>query len=207
MEFTRVLVDSQGRIEMFPVISPFTSVQEAYEAMRRDGQSHNIAEMLALQQSPAIQTDATFLAGHCNGNQFEKTPIVGDFYRTEAERAGVNTKGKVYKSSLAEYAGDPKAWVSGRSDIVKVAEERGWGVKGSVNVKLDNTRKPMDDIDVAPDLVHERVFHRAAANPDVMRRPYRDVFEETKEQMLPAKDTTAPVDFETAFKAAMADAA
>lgn len=92
---------------------------------------------------PAVMTDSVFLEGHANGNQFENTPSLGDFYAREAKAQGVDTKGKVYLSGLASHPGDPRAWVSGRGDVRKVCEERGWHCEGAVNVKGDGPgRKP-----------------------------------------------------------------
>jgi hypothetical protein len=114
-------------------------------------------------QPPACITDATFLAGHCNGSQFEKTPYIGDYYRCEAEAAGVSTKGKVYLSQLAEYPGDPRAWVDGRGDVQRVCEERGWGCGGSVNVQ-GAAMPPEPEIALADDIAESLANDLVAAS-------------------------------------------
>lgn len=188
--------------EMWPVISADNAIQEAYEAMRREGQSHNVAEMCALQVAPTGNTDATFLAGHCNGNQFEKHPAIGDFYEREAAAAGVNVKGKVYKSGLARFPGDPEAWINSKDDIKNICEKRGWGCQGSVNVAVDNSRTPIADVDVAADIVRDKVLDNVARDPALAVRPLEELKEQAKEQLLPFK---APeVTFEQAFAAAAA---
>lgn len=109
-----------------------------YFVCREMGTSKSLAEMFALAKPPKSQSDVEFLRGHCNGNQFEGGPIanrMGDYYRRVAESKGQTTKGKVYLSSLAAYPGDPEAFVSGKSDVRRVAESRGWKVTGAVNVK------------------------------------------------------------------------
>jgi hypothetical protein len=136
-----------------PIISRRSEIQGAYEEMRTRGLSHNLAEMFALRMAPTLVTDSTFLAGHCNGNQFEKTPGVGDRYRKEAEAAGVDVTGKVYLSQLAEYPGDPRAWVSGRGDVRRVCEERGWGCAGDVSVKKPTDMAPEPSVRLADDIV------------------------------------------------------
>lgn len=107
---------------------------DRYADCIRDGCSPSLADMLSSATPPGCVTDSTFLAGHCCGNQFEKTPEVGDRLREIAESQGQMTKGKVYLGSLARYPGDPKAWVDGRGDVKRVCEERGWGCEGDVKV-------------------------------------------------------------------------
>ena len=140
----------------FPTVSDDPDVQATYLAMRRRGESHNLAEMLALQAVPHLVTDSAFLAGHANGSQFEKTPYLGDAYRRRALASGQDVKGKVYLSGLAEYPGDPRAWVSGRGDVQKLCEERGWGCRGSVNVKRDASAEPGPAVDVADDILERQ---------------------------------------------------
>ena len=104
-------------------------------------------------------TDAAFLEGHVNGNQFENEPIIGDAYKAEATAKGVDITGKVYLSQLATYPGDPEAWVSGRGDVQRVCEQRGWGCKGSVEVKAQELAAPPPAAPrMAPALVNAKVF-------------------------------------------------
>lgn len=109
-----------------------------YWDCRKKGTSKRLAEMFATGDTPRLNTDVEFLKGHANGNQFEGGPLankMGDFYRSVAESEGQSTKGKVYLSGLAAYAGDPRAWVSDRHEAQKVLEERGWHSDGLVDVK------------------------------------------------------------------------
>lgn len=122
--------------------------------------------MFASRQAPQSKTDREFLRGHCNGNQFEEHQGLGDYYERVARAHGVDPKGKVYLGSLAEYPGDPRAWVDGRGDVQRVVEERGWQCSGAVNVKA---REPLDgpkEVGVAPDIVAAKVQdHLAALDP------------------------------------------
>lgn len=197
-DFNRVFAGG----EMWPVVSSHNSVQQTYEAMRRDGESHSIAEMLALQQPPRIETDATFLAGNCNGNQFEANPEIGDLYAREAAAHGLtSTKGLVYKSSLAAFPGDPQAWVGSRDDVRRVCEERGWGCEGAVNMKVRNDRAPMPDVDVADDIVQEKMLDNLEVDPGIGSMPYQEAFEMAKDQLKPAADPPQ-MSFQEAFAAA-----
>jgi hypothetical protein len=141
---------------------------ERYVGMRLAGESRKLAAMLALQQGPALRTDSEFKKGHVNGNQFESCPVVGDHHRRLAERAGVSTAGKVYLRGLARYPGDPVAWVSGRADVQKVAEDRGWGVQGSVNVARREV-EPAPDVKVGMDIVAQAAVELRQKDPGLSR--------------------------------------
>jgi hypothetical protein len=144
--------------EQWPRISDNPQVQAAYEAMREAGESHNIAEVCALRQTPALQTDTTFLANRPD-------PFGGD--EGYAKRAvansqahGVTPGGRTYLGSLARFEGDPEAWVTSKADVRDVCRRRGWGCEGAVNVKAPMRDKP-DPFDapytVDPKLVRAEV--------------------------------------------------
>jgi hypothetical protein len=97
-----------------------------------------------------LNTDNTFLEGHCNNNQMAAMhPTVAKRLADDAAAAGVNIKGKVYLSGLAAYPGDPHAWVSGKGDVQKVIERRNWNCDGSVKVKCDSGRMDAPQPDIA----------------------------------------------------------
>ncbi len=151
----------------FPIISNNPRIQAHYIACRKEGTSHNLAEMFALAAPPMSNTDREFLQGHCNGNQFIGQEQIGDFYRKEAEAAGVNPTGKVYMAGLANYPGDPEAWVSGRGDVQRVCEQRGFDCEGSVNVKAARCRDTAPkEIGIADDIVDREVGEIMAAVED-----------------------------------------
>lgn len=112
-----------------------------YWDLRKGGCSPRLAEMYALQSPPGSNTDREFLHGHSNGNQFDKGPMaeaMGDKFRAEAELRGVSVKGKVYLGGLAEFPGDPRAWISDKSEAKRVCEERGWKCSGLVEYTPDS---------------------------------------------------------------------
>jgi hypothetical protein len=142
-------------------------------------------EMVLSRTPPMSSTDREFLEGHCNGSQFEGQDYIADRYRREALAAGVDPKGKVYLGGLARYPGDPEAWVSGRGDVKRVVESRGWGCEGSVNVKsrpLGVERKP---VPVAEDLVRERVLEHLASVPAGEKVDVEGVREKVVNEMKP----------------------
>jgi hypothetical protein len=91
------------------IISDIPAVQRAYERLRRAGQSHNIAEMLATRSVPRLRTNATVLAGRqpyfgVEENQMHTNAVCGT-----AKRYGFDPAN--YCPGLADYAGDPKAFL------------------------------------------------------------------------------------------------
>jgi hypothetical protein len=174
----------------WPVISADLTAQAEYEAMRTAGESHKIAELLAMGPRghlPTLVTDATFLESRCNGNQFDGQEEMGDLYKAEATAAGVDTTGKVYLSSLADYPGDPRAWVSGRGDVQKVCEERGYGCNGAVKVKRPQAEPPAD-VPVASDIVDAKVaeiIETQVPEGDRKRVDVQDLREQVTDRLKP----------------------
>jgi hypothetical protein len=159
----------------FPVVSDDWSAQVHYWLMRIGGESHNMAEMLATRSFPALKTDAIFQIGRCNGNQFEKQPWLGNYYRKKAAQAGVNTTGKYYSRALADFPGDPTAWVSDRHDVLRVCQQKGFKCSGLVDYTPPEIEAPVPDVKLADDLLEEEIARRIELNPDLSRE---DVFDE-----------------------------
>lgn len=167
-----------------PTISDNPHVQAHYELCRAQGTSHTLAEMFALARGPALMTDSVFLAGRggCY-DQFEGSPIMGDFYAREAKKLGVDTTGKVYLKQLADFPGDPRAWVSGRGDVKKLCEERGWGCEGGVKLKVaPATESPSQGGGLASDIVDRLVGEKLAMDPGAN---VQDVREKVIDQHAP----------------------
>jgi hypothetical protein len=152
---------------MARTVSRDPEVQARYERLLANGESHGIAEVLATRSFPGVKTDATFNVGRCNGNQFESQPGLGDFYRGVAAEHGVSVTGKTYLSQLAEFPGDPRAWVSSRGEVAAVCEERGYSCDGAVNVApADPGRfaRP-DGPEVADDIIDDCVDDFLESDP------------------------------------------
>ena len=125
-----------------------------------------LGPMLAFCEPPMSNTDREFLQGHCNGSQFEGNPEMGDLFKRQAEAAGQNVKGKVYLGGLAAFPGDPRAWVDGRGDVERLAEERGYDVQGSVNVKHGRPGEHHQPVGLDENLVKAEVENICASVPD-----------------------------------------
>lgn len=165
----------------YPVISGDPAVQAEYEAMRARGEGHRLAEMLATRVTPALLTDAVFMEGRCNGNQFEHVPAVGDRFRRRAAAAGVDPTGKFYAAGLAAFPGDPRAWVSGRGDVRRVCEERGYECEGAVRYRPAVPRDGAPDVDLAPDIVAREARRRAEKDPALALKDPGELRHETRE--------------------------
>lgn len=161
----------------WPNVSDDPTIQCAYEHMRDQGQSHSLAEMFAFQQPPGSNTDREFLHGHVNGNQFSNTPEIGDYYKKVTERLGGSTTGKVYKRSLAAFPGDPRAWVSGKDDVRKVCEERGWNCDGDVKVVSEQKAERPKSVKLATSTVNRLTKEYLQKEPGLRKKRVEEVKE------------------------------
>ena len=137
-----------------------------YVECRIKGTSHKLAAMFADGVTPALMTDAVFLQGRggCY-SQFQEHDGPGSYYKHIAKQTGTDITGKVYLSGLAAYPGDPRAWVSGRGDVQKVCEERGWDCDGAVKVKASRfTERPT--VEVAEDIVQDEIVKTLLDHPE-----------------------------------------
>ena len=116
-------------------ISDNPAVQRRYERLRRKGQSHAIAEMLALRQSPGAGPTNMSYWSEITLHPFDndESGVIRDTFLI-AHRAGINTHGKWYEPCLADSRGaaDPEAWISGLDDAMAVAKKRNLDLHGRV---------------------------------------------------------------------------
>jgi len=185
VEFVLHMMQRYAAVCRLESVSDDPKTNAMYWALILDGASDNLARMLALQSPPMSNTDREFLEGHCNGNQFADTPEIGDYYKSIAEQAGVDVTGKVYIPSLALFPGDPKAWVSDRGDVVRVAEERGMTVTGAVEVKGRQPELFEPPVDVADDIVQEAVELRIQQKPELAEMDQGELFHQVKQEIKP----------------------
>jgi hypothetical protein len=131
---------------------PFTPEDQARHKAR-------FQEMLDTGQAPTLVTDNTFWEG-----QWERNAYLGHLHAEQAKKSGVDITGKSYVSGLAEYPGDPRAFVSGRGDIRRICEERGYGCEGAVTVAPVQVEPERVDLD--PALVKAEVDSIIADHPE-----------------------------------------
>jgi hypothetical protein len=125
---------------------PNGHIQAAYEELRRSGESHSIAEMLAYRQAPASKTTDDFLRGIGtldkqlgDNNNFYLNKVVQQYTKEMGHPPNPNY---VYSPGLARYTGDPRAFVANEADVKRRAEELNVNVEGFVNHKA---REPEED--------------------------------------------------------------
>ena len=150
--------------------------------------------MFAFGRGPSLQTDTRWIAGQDAGRQFAgdtRTEAMGDYYRKVAASEGVSVDGAVYKSQLASYPGDPKAWVRSRADCRAVAAERGMTLEGSVNYKPPehDAPNPLDEpYQVSEKIVDHEYEVLCDMEPDAAAMPAEEVKSEIREKLSPGDD-------------------
>jgi hypothetical protein len=159
-----------------PVSSDFET-QVRYFELRLKGQSHNMAEILATGAYPGFNgTNKAFNRGRTNNNQFERCPRLGDYYRGIAESQGVSTTGRYYCHGLGRYPGDPRAWVSDTSDVLRIARERNLNIDGIVSHRGHDV-PPQPDVPLAEDIWERETQAYLQEHPDAR-------YEDAREKMF-----------------------
>jgi hypothetical protein len=124
-----------------------------------NGCTPKLAAMLATRSFPGFSTDDTFMKGGKSGEQFASNPGMYTHFAQMAEADGVSICGRKYIHGLARFPGDPEAWVSGKSDVLRILKERGWASTGAVEyTPPEPTSAPdSDDYEIAPDIIDNAV--------------------------------------------------
>jgi len=161
--------------DLIETISNDPAVQTRYEEMRAAGTTHKLAELLATRSFPGLNgTDKAFNRGRCNGNQGEKCPDLYNYFQRIADAQGVSTTGRYYCHGLGRYPGDPRAWVSDTSDVLRIARERNLRIDGIVQHE-GYAVEPAPDIPLAEDLWERDTLACLAESPG---KRYEDAREE-----------------------------
>lgn len=162
--------------------------QAHFEMMLDNGESERFAEMIALQKAPYAKPD--YVVHRLNQ---DKPSPVDDYCRQVAESLGCSTTGKTYVSQLADFPGDPLAFVSDEHDIKRVCQLKGKSTEGLVDYTYDGPLPTPAPAVGAPadDIVEAEMWRRAEENPDIMLRPAAEVKEQVREEL--SRATLAPV--------------
>lgn len=161
-------------------VNPGVTRLAHYIKMRRCGESHDLAEMCALQMSPKAETDREFFAGIGSlESQFGGEGHTNDMDQViaTAKRHGYKPNlNDVYVPGLASFRGDPKAFVpptGGRGHIKRVCEQRGWECEGTVKTKYrEPERDPVDRaVPLAEDLIRKNAADALRKDPSLKRNP------------------------------------
>lgn len=134
------------------------------------------ATMVALQAPPGTKgSDRAFMQGRYNNQQLDEMPErQARYVAREARQAGINISGKYYVGGLADSRmwRDPKAWVSGNDDVLRVAKERNLMVAGGVN--YDPGPAPPKRTLISEGIVREEVARARRANPKLKAAEVRE---------------------------------
>lgn len=148
----------------YPVVSRNGSIQSKYREMRRNGESHNMAAMLAARKFPGVKTDSVFNEGKFSGQGQGDCDPHHAWNLQQAKNAGVSTNGKWYCSGLASFPGDPTAWVDSRGDVIRIAKEKNMTTHGYVEYQGHET-DPGEDVRIADDIIDDEVNDILDSNP------------------------------------------
>lgn len=152
-----------------------------YEALRAKGESMRWALMVASRQAPGTSnTDRNFL---CDRHDNQHHRGANALYQRAAKRAGINTTGKIFMSSLGK-ASDPRAWVSGLDDVKAACKAKG---KTCERLGVYQPEKPPEpEVPLAEPIVRRRVKERLAADPALKERCKKNgkVLQEVREAVI-----------------------
>lgn len=169
--------------------------------------SDRFAEMLRSRQAPGAKTGCTLTSG-CGtlAQQFEKGAegqLKGLIKHARANGYEPKTH-DVYMDSLARFCGDPQAFVP-QSDpmghIKRVCSE--WDVdcfeKDGTPIHRRQRFDPVEEVDIAPDIVESLIVQEEIAQPEVKRIPREKRRAAVKERHTwkrsKLKDAPAPMEF------------
>lgn len=160
----------------FDIESASAAVKVHYLKVLAMGYGERWAAMVALQSPPGTQgTDRAFMEGRYNNQQLDAMPArQAKYVADEARAAGINISGKYYCGGIADQRGwrDPKAWVSGNDDVLRVAKERRMMVTGSVN--YDPGPAPPQRKLISESIVKDLVRREKKKNPGAKTSELRE---------------------------------
>lgn len=108
-----------------------------------------------------LVTDTAIFTGDKLGGIGKAPPFVRERYDRLASAAGIVTSGKQYMPELADFPGDPRAYVDSRADMKRLALERNYTIESDhVNVKAEAMAPPVEGLDVKIARSHARRIQR-----------------------------------------------
>jgi hypothetical protein len=145
------------------------------------GNKPGFAEMLAMQEAPAGQTESTFLANFGKlADQFDNDDRYVNTLVEAARANGYNpSPNDVYMPTIANKMGDPRAFIKSRGEAKKVAEERGSALTINGKTEVEHRQPEDDPFDSAPklaeNLIAPEVVKAQAANPKLSAGEAREM--------------------------------
>lgn len=189
------------------VISDDPLIQQRYMDMIAAGQSHNMAEMLALQSPPAAQTEDAFKTRFgTNNKQFDgkRMSILADqaVKRIRKKHPNWSPKGQIHIAGLGPMD-NPDNWVDAmqaRSEVKRKCAERNLDCDGMVKHKAREVEPQTVKYD--PKLLRKETARVMQENPNMKPGEAREA---ATERLTPPKPEPPPSKQE--MKAAMSELA
>jgi hypothetical protein len=153
-----------------------------YMKLRRAGNSHRFADMIACQRGPGLMTDSVFFAGIPKlAEQFRNDTQLQKVMKIAKSHGYQPNPNDVYEPGLARFQGDPEAFVppsGGRGYIKRLCEKRGWACNGAVKVQHRQPAKdPLENcVPLAEDLIQGHMRSAIQKDPSLRtkRKELRD---------------------------------
>lgn len=170
--------------------------QRHFRQLLRTGMKVRHARKLATGRfmSLGLKTDTTFMANRDDG--FQGDDETRRLAHRNARRLGTSVDNKVYCPELAEFRGDPRACVSGESDVRRLCDEQGKTIEGSINhkgyVEPDEPSPDEAPYRVADDIVQNEADRIVEQHDgDVTPKERATLVEETRERLSPTDGVLA----------------
>lgn len=148
------------------------SQRKAYDKMIANGQSHNMALMLASRVAPSVKGGDTMFNKTARSRMNEMTPFVREAMVKRAKKAGVQTNGKYYVPALGRWD-DQAAWCSGTDDVTAVAKKKGLkieGMAGNVDYSRPAPPRKQEGKKLAADIRDRIVSEKLRADPSLAEK-------------------------------------
>ncbi len=164
--------------------SQFTTERQI-EALVAQGQSRSMAEILAYRRPPGVHgTDTQAFAG-CGSLQKQLGKQTERVCKAAMKHGYTPTGNEMYNPTFARFEGDPQAFSSqgqGLGHYIKLAEERGTGLQGDINI-APRAKAPPKKKKLARDLIAKHMQKRFEQNPDLrFTANRRELAEQISEQ-------------------------
>lgn len=134
-----------------------------------------------------LKTDTTFMIGSHADDGFGSDENARKAARRRAKELGVNISGKRFCPGLVDSEGDdmydPKAWVSSRAEVEQRCHEKGWGCKGTINVKPRGLEEEPGAYKINPELVDEAMQDIVEEHGPLPKKEAADLREKLTKQM------------------------
>lgn len=153
--------------------------QEHYDLCILNGCTPKMADMLASRSAPRSLTDSVLFEGAGTlDKQFRGAEDQLDHVTKVAISRGYKPNvNDTYCPGIAAFLGDPRAFISSAHEAIKLAEERGTGLRGGVERKSPQSITKQKFKKLGDDIVDREVSSLVRKNPELKRVAKRELRE------------------------------